>query len=92
MVELTRIYTRTGDAGQTRLSDMSLTDKADPRVAAYGDVDEANSAIGVALATGGLPPEVAVLLQHIQHGTSGKLGNNGQRPDSQRKSRQKQIT
>ena len=46
---------------------MSLTDKADPRVAAYGDVDEANSAIGVALATGGLPPEVAVQLQHIQH-------------------------
>ena len=44
MVHLTRIYTRTGDGGQTRLSDMSLADKTDPRVAAYGDVDEANSA------------------------------------------------
>lgn len=67
MVELTRIYTRTGDSGQTRLSDMSLIDKADARVAAYGDVDEANSAIGVALATGDLPPEVAEVLRAIQN-------------------------
>ena len=48
MVRLTKIYTRTGDAGKTRLGDMSETDKFDPRVEAYGDVDEANSAIGVA--------------------------------------------
>lgn len=67
MVHLTRIYTRTGDAGQTRLSDMSLTDKTDPRVAAYGDVDEANSAIGVALATGELPTEIGDVLRHIQN-------------------------
>ncbi|CAA9391197.1 MAG: ATP:Cob(I)alamin adenosyltransferase [uncultured Propionibacteriaceae bacterium] len=67
MVNLTRIYTRTGDGGQTRLSDMSLTDKTDPRVAAYGDVDEANSAIGVVLATGGLPTEVAAALSRIQN-------------------------
>ncbi len=67
MVNLTRIYTRTGDAGQTRLSDMSVTDKTDPRVAAYGDVDEANSAIGVVIATGGLPAEVATVLQHVQN-------------------------
>ena len=51
MVVLSRIYTRTGDGGQTRLVDMSLTDKTDPRVAAYGDVDEANSQLGVLLAT-----------------------------------------
>jgi cob(I)alamin adenosyltransferase len=67
MVRLTRIYTRTGDGGQTRLSDMSQTAKTDPRVAAYGDVDEANSAIGVVLATGGLPADVADVLRRIQN-------------------------
>ncbi len=46
MVNLTRIYTRTGDAGRTRLSDLSETTKTDPRVDAYGDVDEANSLLG----------------------------------------------
>src|SRR5918998_629999 len=55
MVRLTRIYTRTGDHGETRLADMSVADKTDLRVAAYGDVDETNSAIGVALAGGDLP-------------------------------------
>lgn len=67
MVELTRIYTRTGDSGQTRLSDMSLADKTDPRVEAYGDVDEANSAIGVVLSTSGLPAEVVDVLSSIQN-------------------------
>jgi cob(I)alamin adenosyltransferase len=67
VVELTRIYTRTGDGGQTRLSDMSLADKTDPRVEAYGDVDEANSAIGVALALGGMPAGVTAALGTIQN-------------------------
>lgn len=67
MVNLNRIYTRTGDSGSTRLSDMSWARKTDPRVAAYGDVDEANSVIGVALATGGLPDEVADLLRLVQN-------------------------
>jgi cob(I)alamin adenosyltransferase len=67
MVRLTRIYTRTGDAGQTRLSDLSPVDKTDPRVEAYGDVDEANSAIGVALAVGGLPDDVAAVLRSLQN-------------------------
>jgi cob(I)alamin adenosyltransferase len=67
MVNLTRIYTRTGDSGQTRLADMSLTDKTDPRVEAYGDVDEANSIIGVALATGALSGDVAATLGRIQN-------------------------
>lgn len=67
MVNLNRIYTRTGDAGSTRLSDMSLARKTDPRVSAYGDVDEANSVIGVALAMGGLPAEVADLLALVQN-------------------------
>lgn len=67
MVNLTRIYTRTGDGGQTRLVDMSLTAKTDPRVAAYGDVDEANAAIGVALATGDLGPSVREVLAVVQN-------------------------
>lgn len=48
MVKLNKIYTRTGDAGTTGLVDGSRVSKADPRMAAIGDVDEANSAIGVA--------------------------------------------
>jgi cob(I)alamin adenosyltransferase len=67
MVRLTRIYTRTGDGGKTQLSDLSPVAKTDPRVEAYGDVDEANSAIGVALSTGGLSKEVAAVLQTVQN-------------------------
>jgi cob(I)alamin adenosyltransferase len=67
MVRLTRIYTRTGDAGQTRLSDMSVADKHDVRVEAYGDVDEANSVLGIALASPGLPDNVAAVLKAIQN-------------------------
>ena len=67
MVRLTRIYTRTGDGGQTRLADMSVINKTDPRVEAYGDVDEANSAIGVALAAHDLPDKVAAVLRTIQN-------------------------
>lgn len=48
MVKLTRIYTRGGDKGQTSLGDGKRVAKHDPRVAAYGTVDEANAAIGVA--------------------------------------------
>ncbi|WP_344671323.1 cob(I)yrinic acid a,c-diamide adenosyltransferase, partial [Catenulispora yoronensis] len=50
MVNLTRIYTRTGDDGTTALGDMSRVRKTDARLAAYADVDEANAAIGLALA------------------------------------------
>jgi cob(I)alamin adenosyltransferase len=67
MVRLTRIYTRTGDAGQTQLSDLSPVSKTDPRVAAYGDVDEANSAIGATLAAGDLPEDVAAVLRSVQN-------------------------
>ena len=49
MVNLTRIYTRTGDAGQTRLGDMSSTSKNDLRLHAYADVDEANAQLGLAI-------------------------------------------
>ncbi len=68
MVNLTRIYTRTGDDGTTALGDFSRTSKTDPRLAAYADVDEANSAIGVAVAAGDtLGPEVVCLLRRIQN-------------------------
>ncbi len=50
MVRLNRIYTRTGDQGTTGLSDGSRIAKTDARMQAIGDVDEANSAIGVAIA------------------------------------------
>lgn len=66
-VNLTRIYTRTGDAGETRLGDMSKTTKTDPRLAAYGEVDEANSSIGVAIAAGYLNTSLIVLLTRIQN-------------------------
>jgi cob(I)alamin adenosyltransferase len=66
-VHLTRIYTRTGDDGSTALGDMSRAPKTDVRVVAYGDVDEANSAIGVAIATGGLDPELSALLTRVQN-------------------------
>ena len=49
-VRLTKIYTRGGDAGETSLGDGSRVPKTDPRVVAYGAVDELNSAIGLALA------------------------------------------
>jgi cob(I)alamin adenosyltransferase len=67
VVRLTRIYTRTGDGGDTHLSDMSRARKTDLRVEAYGDVDEANSAIGVALAAGQLDAEVTGALARIQN-------------------------
>jgi cob(I)alamin adenosyltransferase len=67
MVNLTRIYTRTGDDGSTRLGDMSQTRKTDPRVGAYGDVNEANAQLGVAIATGGLPDDVRDVLTQVQN-------------------------
>jgi len=67
MVNLTRIYTRTGDAGSTRLGDMSETSKNDLRLEAYATVDEANAHIGVALAHGGLDPAVVKVLTTVQN-------------------------
>ncbi len=67
MVNLTRIYTRTGDAGQTRLGDMSETSKTDLRLEAYACVDEGNAHIGVALAHGGLADDVVALLTRVQN-------------------------
>ncbi|TDC98114.1 cob(I)yrinic acid a,c-diamide adenosyltransferase [Actinomadura sp. 7K507] len=66
-VVLSRIYTRTGDDGTTALGDASRTRKTDPRLAAYADVEEANAAIGTALALGSLDEDVAALLVRIQN-------------------------
>ena len=67
MVNLTRIYTRTGDGGQTRLGDMSETSKTDLRLRAYADVDEANAHLGLVLAQGDLDDDVVAVLTHVQN-------------------------
>jgi cob(I)alamin adenosyltransferase len=67
MVNLTRIYTRTGDAGTTRLGDMSEVAKTDLRLAAYAEVDEANSQLGYAVAVGGLDADVVEVLVQVQN-------------------------
>jgi len=66
-IVLSRIYTRTGDDGTTALGDMSRARKTDPRLAAYADTDEANSAIGVALTLGQLPDDIRRVLLRIQN-------------------------
>ncbi|HEU5028038.1 MAG TPA: cob(I)yrinic acid a,c-diamide adenosyltransferase [Spirillospora sp.] len=66
-VVLSRIYTRTGDDGSTALGDASRTSKTDPRLAAYADVEEANAAIGAALALGDLPDALKALLTRVQN-------------------------
>jgi cob(I)alamin adenosyltransferase len=66
-VVLSRIYTRTGDDGTTALGDMSRAPKTDPRLAAYADTDEANSAIGVAVTVGQLPADISEVLLRIQN-------------------------
>ncbi|MFH0242350.1 cob(I)yrinic acid a,c-diamide adenosyltransferase [Streptomyces sp. HK10] len=67
MVNLTRIYTRTGDDGTTALGDMSRTAKTDSRISAYADANEANAAIGVAIALGALPEEITKVLVRVQN-------------------------
>lgn len=66
-VHLTRIYTRTGDDGTTGLSDFSRVPKNDARLAAYADCDEANAAIGVALAMGEPDERLQEVLRQIQN-------------------------
>ena len=67
VVNLTRIYTRTGDDGTTALGDMSRTSKNDLRLKAYADVDEANSSLGAAVALGDLKPELVEVVLQIQN-------------------------
>jgi cob(I)alamin adenosyltransferase len=66
-VNLTRIYTKLGDGGDTHLGDMSRVSKLHPRVEAYGTVDELNATIGVALLAPGLAPKFADWLRRVQN-------------------------
>ena len=65
-VRLTKIYTRAGDAGETSLGDGSRVRKTDPRVEAYGAVDELNAALGLVLA-GEVSASVRALLGQVQN-------------------------
>src|SRR4051812_42987912 len=66
-VNLTRIYTRLGDGGETHLGDMSRVPKTHPRIEAYGTVDELNAQIGLLLAVGGLPEPYDAWLRRVQN-------------------------
>jgi cob(I)alamin adenosyltransferase len=66
-VNLTRIYTKLGDSGETHLGDMSRVSKVHPRVEAYGTVDELNATLGVALLQPDLPVKVVAWLERIQN-------------------------
>ncbi|HEX4114496.1 MAG TPA: cob(I)yrinic acid a,c-diamide adenosyltransferase [Solirubrobacteraceae bacterium] len=66
-VNLTRIYTKGGDRGETHLGDMSRVSKCHPRVEAYGTVDELNATLGVALLAPGLPARFAQWLARVQN-------------------------
>jgi len=66
-VNLTRIYTKLGDSGETHLGDMSRVPKTDPRIEAYGDVDELGAHIGVAITQPGMPERTLDWLKRIQN-------------------------
>jgi cob(I)alamin adenosyltransferase len=66
MVYLDRIYTKSGDEGQTSLGDGRRVPKTNPRIVAYGGVDELNSIIGLAVAMG-IPPAIGARLVHVQN-------------------------
>jgi len=66
-VNLTRIYTRLGDGGQTHLGDMSRVSKTHPRIEAYGTIDELNAQVGLALTVPDLPERYADWLRRIQN-------------------------
>jgi cob(I)alamin adenosyltransferase len=66
-VNLTRIYTKLGDGGETHLGDMSRVPKTHPRIEAYGAVDELNAHIGLALTCDGLPERYADWLRRVQN-------------------------
>ena len=66
-VNLTRIYTRLGDGGETHLGDMTRVPKTHPRIEAYGDIDELNAQLGLALTVNELPERYAEWLRRIQN-------------------------
>jgi cob(I)alamin adenosyltransferase len=66
-INLTRIYTRLGDGGETHLGDMSRVPKTDPRIEAYGTIDELGAVLGVAVTLEQLPEGFGEWLRHIQN-------------------------
>ena len=66
-INLTRIYTKLGDGGETHLGDMSRVPKTHPRIEAYGTIDELNSQVGVLLALPDLPASYRPWLEHVQN-------------------------
>jgi cob(I)alamin adenosyltransferase len=66
-VHLTRIYTKTGDAGTTGLGDFSRVPKTHPRIGAYADAEECNAALGVAVALGDLPEDLRRIVTIVQN-------------------------
>jgi cob(I)alamin adenosyltransferase len=66
-VNLTRIYTKLGDGGETHLGDMSRVPKTDERIEAYGQIDELNAQVGVTLTVPGLPDRFAGWLRRVQN-------------------------
>ncbi len=66
-IHVTRVYTRTGDDGTTGLSDFSRVSKTDTRLVAYADCEEANAAIGAAVALGAPDEQMAATLGQIQN-------------------------
>jgi cob(I)alamin adenosyltransferase len=93
-VRLTKIYTRGGDAGETSLGDGSRTSKLDPRIRAYGIVDELNSQIGVALTNGDLPEALRAPLERMQNelfDVGADLSVPYDRPDARLRTTQRMI-
>src|SRR5437868_13538219 len=66
-VNLTRIYTRLGDGGETHLGDMSRVPKTHPRIEAYGTVDELNAQVGLLMAEGDVPEEFRPWIERVQN-------------------------
>ena len=74
-VNLTRIYTRLGDGGETHLGDMSRVPKTHPRIEAYGTVDELNAQLGLLMAGDGLPDEFRPWIEGLYGGAASTPAN-----------------
>ena len=85
-VNLTRIYTKLGDGGETHLGDMSRVPKTHPRIEAYGEIDELNAQVGVALTVDGLPERYAEWLRRVQNDLF-DLGADLSVPEAERRAR-----
>jgi cob(I)alamin adenosyltransferase len=85
-VNLTRIYTRLGDSGETHLGDMSRVAKTHPRIETYGTIDELNSYIGLTLTLEELPERYREWLERVQNDLF-DLGADAAAPDDPERER-----